>query len=260
MIILLHTSKTMRPPVDNNATLQVPELIKQASELDVKLKKLSVKQIEKMMSVSPKLAATTRDLIAGWTAEQANQRTAIDSFLGDIYSGLQVHTWSDADRLYANEHLRILSGLYGLLKPLDGIYPYRFEMGYKLPNQKFKNMYDYWGDSVANTLPADESIVNLAALEYSKAVTTYIHESRFITPQFLTISSKTGEPTFVVVHAKIARGAFARWMIQRRLSDVEKLKEFNDIGYKYNQELSTDAVPTFVCQQFGGIGLSVRLS
>lgn len=260
MIILLHTSKTMRPPAEEAKSLQKPELLNKTEILAEYLKTLSVAELGKAMHVSPKLAVTTHELIAGWTAKPKHQRVSIDSFLGDIYSGLQVQSWSEADRQYANEHLRILSGLYGVLRPLDGIYPYRLEMGYKLPGKQFANLYDYWGDSIAQTIPDKETIVNLAAVEYSKTVTNYLPQERFIAPSFLTYNPKTKEPSFVVVHAKIARGAFAAWMIKYRIEQVEQLKDFDELGYQYDKVLSTLAVPVFVCKQFKGLGLSVRLT
>lgn len=260
VIILLHTSKTMRPAASDGVDLQLPELLDHAKKLDIHLKKLSVKTIADMMKISPKLAAITHQLVANWTADPLQQRAAIDSFLGDIYSGLQVHDWSPGDRDYANQHLRILSGLYGVLRPLDGIYPYRFEMGYRLPGLAAKNMYQYWSDTVASALQPDRLIINLAAVEYSKVVTEYVSPERIITPQFLTISPKTGQPTFVVVHAKIARGAFARWLIVNRISDLKKLQDFKDLQYEYSNDASTPTEPVFVCKTFGGIGLSVRLN
>ena len=250
----------MRPAAVNSSGLRPPVLLDKAKQLDVLLKKLSVAEITSMMRISPKLAATTHQLNAGWTDEPSQQREAIDSFLGDIYSGLQAQEWAKADRQYANKHLRILSGLYGVLKPLDGIYPCRFEMGYKLPHTTFKNMYEFWGSSVADTLPAEGPIINLAAVEYSKVVTEYVDVGRVITPQFLTINPKTKEPTFVVVHAKIARGAFARWLIVNQIDDLDQLQKFNDLNYKYSDSLSTPGSPVFTCQTFGGLGLSVRLS
>ena len=250
----------MRPPAVGGVSLQRPSLISKAKELDQHLKSLTVNSIASLMRISPELAVKTQKLIAGWTDDPSQQRPAIDSFLGDIYSGLQVQTWSQQNRQYANKHLRMLSGLYGVLLPLDGIYPYRFEMGYKLPSVKFKNMYEFWGDSVAATLPDKGPIINLAAVEYSKVITKYIDPERIVTPQFLTISAKTGKPTFVVVHAKIARGAFAHWLIVNEVDNADQLQDFGALNYKYAPELSTPAVPTFVCKQFGGLGLSVRLS
>lgn len=251
----------MRPATDT-ALPQVtrPVFIAKAHELSDVLQTLSPAELKKMMHVSDSLAHKTQDLLTHWSDAPAKQRAAIDSFLGDIYSGLQVATLTDDDRTYAQEHLRILSGMYGLLRPLDGIYPYRLEMGYALPSSDYKNLYAFWGDRIAKSLPAADDIVDLSALEYSKVITPYIDQSRLVRPQFLTISPKTHQPTFVVVHAKIARGAYAHWMIQHRIKDVAMLKDFNDLGYVYNHALSTPLQPTFVCQEFGGIGLSVRLT
>ncbi len=212
------------------------------------------------MQISPKLAATTYSLITEWNTDPSQQRIAIDSFKGDIYSGLQVPQWSEADRQYANKTLRILSGLYGILRPLDDIYPYRFEMGYKLPGDPKTNLYEFWGDAVAKTLPEDGPIINLSAVEYSKVITPYVDQARVITPRFLTINPTTSEPTFVVVHAKIARGAFASWLITKRITDTEQLHAFKDLGYDYDQGLSTPQEPVFICKEFGGLGLSIRLT
>lgn len=260
MIILIHTSKTMRPAAEASKSLAKPELLTQTSMLAEYLKSLSVAQIQKAMHVSPKLASKTHDLIGSWSDTPTQQREAVDSFLGDIYSGLQVQTWNQADRTYANQHLRILSGLYGILKPLDGIYPYRLEMGYKLPNEPYANLYKYWQGSIADTIPKTGTIVNLAAVEYSKTVIDYVDASRVVTPSFLTVNLKTGEPTFVVVHAKIARGAFAAWLIKKRVEDATELTKFNDLNYHYDSKLSTPEAPVFVCKEFGGLGLSVRLT
>jgi cytoplasmic iron level regulating protein YaaA (DUF328/UPF0246 family) len=260
MIILIHTSKTMRPPTENAASVQLPVLIDQAVSLASYLMTLPVEQIERIMKISPKLAETTYELIAGWTNDPKHQRAAIDSFLGDIYSGLQVADWDKEDREYANKNLRILSGLYGVLKPLDGVYPYRLEMGYRFPDQPYANLYEYWGDAVAKTLTGEKLIINLAALEYSKVVTDHLKCVKVVAPSFQTISPKTGDPTFVVVHAKIARGAFAHWLIKNRIKDPSRMKEFNELGYEHKAKLSTPEQPVFVCKEFGGIGLSVRLS
>lgn len=239
--------------------LRPPQLIDKAKKLNGYLQTLSPAQLAQIMSISPTLAEKTHSLIAEWTAEPERQSLAVDSFTGDIYSGLHAKDLSQADRDYADQTLRILSGLYGILRPLDGIYPYRLEMGYKLPDPPFANLYDYWGESIAATLPAAGPIVNLSAEEYSKTVTRYMDTARMVTPKFLTVSPKTGQPAFVVVHAKIARGAFARWLITNRIEDVSALTQFNDLGYRHAEDLSSDDVPTFVCKEFGGKGLSIRL-
>lgn len=261
MIILIHSSKTMRPAAaEGGQGLPHPQLLPKAEELSEYCRELSTLEIGKVMQVSSSLAATTQTLLNNWSSEPRRQRPAVDSFLGDIYSGLQVGTWTRSDRDYAQSSLRILSGLYGILRPLDGIYPYRLEMGYRLPDPRFKNLYSYWGDAIARTLPDTEFIVNLAAAEYSKTVTDHIDHEQIITPSFLTTSPKTGKPTFVVVHAKIARGAFAAWLVKNRVEDISELPRFSELGYVYNAELSTKQAPVFICEEFGGLGLSVRLT
>jgi uncharacterized protein len=258
MIILIHSSKTMRHS-GSGTRLRQPVLIDKARRLHTYLLTLSPEQLGRVMSISPALAEKTHALIAEWTAEPERQSLAIDSFTGDIYSGLHANDLPPDDREYADKVLRILSGLYGILRPYDGISPYRLEMGYKLPDPTFASLYAYWGDSIAATLPADGVVVNLAAEEYSQVVTRYIDPARVAAPRFLTVSPKTGQPVFVVVHAKIARGAFARWLITQRIEVVSDLSGFDDLGYHFAAELSSPESPTFVCETFGGKGLSIRL-
>lgn len=259
MTILLHSSKTMRSPRPTAGTPQAPALLPQTTELAAYLQTLSPEALVRVMRISSALATKTHQVLADWTADPAHQSYAIDSFVGDIYSGLQASRLTPADRDFANEHLRILSGLYGILRPYDGISPYRLEMGYTLPDAPYANLYNFWGRSIAGTLPKEGLIVNLAAVEYSKTITPFVDQSRIITPKFLTVDPKTDEPTFVVVHAKIARGAFAHWMIVNRITGADALAAFNNIGYAYDAAQSTAAQPVFVCEEFGGRGLSMRL-
>jgi len=260
MIILLHTSKTMRLVGHASTPLRSPLLINQTRDLAGYMATLSIEQLMRVMHISPTLAAAVAEKYTAWSKELTRQSPAIDSFIGDIYSGLQAGTFDEADREYADAHLRILSGLYGILRPLDGISPYRLEMGYRLPAKPYANLYAYWGDAVAKTLPDGEVIINLAAVEYSRLVTPFVDNSRIISPRFLTRDTKTQEPVFVVVHAKIARGAFARWLIASRVTSVDKLPEFSDIGYRFDETLSTSSEPVFICDEFGGKGLSMRLT
>ena len=256
--ILLHSSKTMRVPTNRSEPLGIPALLPQAKELVAMWRKASQDDIEVRMKVSEKKAREVKRLFDSWSVEPSSQTPAIDAFVGDIYSGLQVQTWSDDDRRYAHEHLLILSGLYGSLRACDGVMPYRLEMGYKLPSGQ--NMYRFWGDSIASVLPVDTRyILNLSAVEYAKALLPYTNLP-VITPKFLTVSPKTGEPTFITVHAKIARGAFARWMIQNRIETMSRLKDFTALGYCYDAAQSTPRQPVFVCEKFTGLGMSVRLT
>jgi len=239
-----------------HAPLGVPQLLPRAEELAAMWRSDSLADIQSRMKISATKANEVQQLFAKWSTQPASQVPAIDAFIGDIYSGLQTHTLTADDRTHAHRHMLILSGLYGGLRACDGITPYRLEMGYKLPNGS--GMYTYWGDAIAALLPVDAHvIVNLSAVEYTKALLPYTNAT-IITPKFLTVSAKTGKPTFVTVHTKIARGAFAHWLITQRIQDSSQLKQFIDLGYQYNATQSTPTEPVFICRTFGGLGLSVR--
>lgn len=256
MIILLHSSKTMRIAPAGSLKMHEPELLHKAVKLDEYLKTLSPAQLQKSMKISAALAQKTHALIQEWNAERENQSLALDSFIGDIYSGLQANKLSPADRDYADKTLRILSGLYGIIRPYDGIYPYRLELEYKFPDPEFASLYRFWGKSIADCIPEKGLIINLASDEFSDTVTPFVDTDRVIAPKFLT--EKKGEPTFVVIHAKITRGAFAHWLIKSRTQDAEGLKKFQDLGYRFDPKLSTSSIPVFVCKEFGGKGLSMK--
>jgi uncharacterized protein len=258
VIILMHSSKTMRTPASGTRPTGRPALLERAAELVAYLRTLSPRQLAKVMSVSADLAERTRDEYARWSTAPRDQAPAAESFVGDIYSGLRVDSFTAADRRYADAHLRILSGLYGILRPFDGICPYRLELGYRLPPGPYANLYTFWGTAIAEQLPAGR-IVNLAAAEYSRVVLRHVDAQRVVTPKFLTVDPKSGQPRFVTVHAKIARGAFARWLVTKRVKDKD-VAGFDDIGYAYDEALSSPAEPVFVCREFGGKGLSVRLT
>jgi cytoplasmic iron level regulating protein YaaA (DUF328/UPF0246 family) len=258
MIILLHSSKTMRMSGLQGKAYRAPQLITQSQELAAYLQTLSSEQLATAMHVSSSLAARTHSLIAQWGIDPKQQSLAVDSFVGDIYSGLRASDLSAADRDYADSVLRILSGLYGVIRPYDGICPYRLEMGYKLPAAAYADLYTFWGSAIAAALPANGLIVNVSSIEYTKTITPFVDAARVVTPRFLTIDQKTGQPAFVVVHAKIARGAFARWLITSRFTEASDFSAFNDIGYYFDQALSRPDSPVFVCQEFLGKGLSMR--
>lgn len=261
MIILMHSSKTMRPPASGTKPNGMPVLLDRAEELIAYLRTLSPPQLSQIMTISAELAAKTQEQYAKWSPATDRQAPAAASFVGDIYSGLQIDSFDAADRRYADAHLRILSGLYGILRPFDGISPYRLEMGYRLPPGKYSNLYAFWGTSIADQLPSAGRIINLAAGEYSKTVIPHVDADRVVSPRFLTVDPATKRPRFVVVHAKIARGAFARWLVTKRVADSPAaLCEFNEIGYRYDEALSGPGEPAFVCREFGGKGLSVRLT
>ena len=318
MIILIHSSKTMRADAGDNNHLDDytdPCFIAQASELADFIKSLNQAQISEIMKVSSALALDVQNIYANW--EPKGKTPAISSFIGDIYSGLQAPSLSNLDIKFAQEHLRILSGLYGILRPLDLINPYRMEMAYKLdlpqnlqpsgytrpvktsfssfneataspqkdkttfsspkskPEEsqllrkssklkgfKIPSLYKFWGGEIARQISDHKVILNLSSDEYFKAVGKHLKaEQQVITPKFLTLDAGSNQPKFMAVHAKIARGSFANWMIKNKITKVEELSGFNQIGYKFSPELSLSLEqPVFVCQEFGGKGLSLRLS
>lgn len=257
MKILLHSSKTMvvTPGHDD---LSQPTFLKQANNLASFINSLEIDELMKSMKISKKLATEVSNLYTRWV-DNKNQPTsaAVECFRGDIYSGLRALEWNHQDQTYAQEHLRILSGLYGLLRPYDAISPYRLEAAYTFPNSKFSNLYAFWGNQLAANL-GSSTIINLSSLEYAKMILPHLQDHRkIISPKFLTLDDK-GTPKFVVVHAKIARGAFARWMIKNQTKDSAGLVHFNDLGYAFESSMSTLNELVFICKDFKGIGLSQR--
>jgi cytoplasmic iron level regulating protein YaaA (DUF328/UPF0246 family) len=251
MLILINSSKTMvsRP---GSPLRQTPIFRDRAKQLMARLDQLDQAELRALMHLSPKLAVSTEALIDAWSTRPAKQTLAIDAFQGDIYRGLAADTLSGSDRDYANEVLRILSGLYGMLRPYDGIMPYRLELEYRLGGERageaFQNLYQFWGDAIANKLPRKGWIVNLASQEYFRVIDPSIDAARIIEPQFLSVMKPGDAPTFVAVHAKVARGAYARWLIQTRLTDPERFCAFDELGYRFDEETSTLEKPVFVKQ------------
>lgn len=238
--------------------LTEPVFQEAANELSEYLSELPVEQFQKTMHISAKLAAEVEDLYV--TRDELPVSAAAEVFRGDIYSGLRALEWNTDEKAFAQQHLKILSGLYGLLRPFDAIRPYRLELGYRLPETAYKDLYNYWSDRIAESLPSDGPIINVTSDEYAKAVLPFLDPARIITPVFLTQKAVGQEPVFVVVHAKIARGAYARWLIKRGQPNVDSLEDFNDLGYVYSAERSAPQQPVYVCKAFGGIGLSQRLT
>jgi cytoplasmic iron level regulating protein YaaA (DUF328/UPF0246 family) len=196
------------------------------------------------MSSSVDLARLKRDRFKAWEEEPAPERTkaAALMFNGDTYQGLEAKTLSQTDMAYAQDHLRILSGLYGLLRPLDAIQPYRLEMGSRLKTRRGKSLYDYWGTTLSkalNTLGEDQNtdtLVNCASQEYFGAADTKALKLRVITPVFMEV--KDDRPRIVSFFAKRARGAMARHVVENRVTDMDGLRDFTSGGYAYDADLS----------------------
>ena len=240
-----------------SSSLRSPIFISDSEKLQSYMRTLNTKLLQEIMHVSEPLALQIKNQIAMWSSDKLQQSIAIDSFRGDIFSGLQASTMPSEERSYADEHLVFLSGLYGIIKPLDGIMPYRLEMGYKLIGYSVPSLYDYWGSRIADLLD-DEIILNLSSIEYSKVLTKYINPELIYSPRFLTRDEKAGTTKNIAVHSKIARGTFARWAISNTIQKPSQLKKFNELGYEYDDRLSSEHEPTFICNEFKGLGLSVR--
>jgi cytoplasmic iron level regulating protein YaaA (DUF328/UPF0246 family) len=213
---------------------------------------LAPAKISSLMKISDKLAGLNADRYAQWSTpfNADNAKQAVLAFNGDVYIGLQAQTFEQQDFDFAQQHLRILSGLYGLLKPLDLMQAYRLEMGTKLATSRGKNLYEFWGDIITTKLnkdlaaQGDNVLINLASNEYFKAVKPRNLDGMIVNPVFK--DEKNGEYKIISFYAKKARGLMARYIIKNRLDDVSQLRNFDLEGYSFSAALSTPEQPVFV--------------
>lgn len=245
MITVISPAKRLNEtPVD--LAMTAPVLAADAARLAKVAKALSVQDLADLMDISPNLAALNHARFAGFTKDTPRYPAAF-MFDGDTYAGLEVRTLSDDALRWAQSHLRILSGLYGVLRPLDSIQPYRLEMGSRLATPKGRDLYAYWGDKIAKSLAADAAeigasvLVNCASIEYFGAVQGLT--LRVITPSFL--EEKDGSAKIVSFWAKKARGAMARYICENHLGDPDDLRGFDIGGYRYRADLSKPDHPVF---------------
>lgn len=221
-----------------------PELLDKSSQLISIAKKLSPAEIASLMGISDKLAHLNAERFNSWQPDftPENARQAILAFKGDVYTGLQAENFSEHDFDFAQQHLRMLSGLYGLLRPLDLMQPYRLEMGIRLKNTEGSNLYHFWGDLLTEKLNAilkqqgDNLLVNLASDEYFKAVKPSKLEGEIIKPVFL--DEKNGQFKVISFYAKKARGLMSRFIIQERLTQRKQLQDFDLEGYQFDSARS----------------------
>ena len=229
-----------------------PDFQDDAISLARTARKLSLDDIKGLMHLSDNLGRLNRDRFKAFqdVPDADVTRPAALAFAGDTYQGLEAGTLDTDEMTWAQDHLRILSGLYGVLRPLDLIQAYRLEMGSRLKTSRGKNLYDYWGNDLSNALNTQgehvgsDVLVNCASQEYFGAVALKALKLRVITPAFM--EDKGQGPKIVSFYAKKARGAMARYMVQNRLTDPKAILEFDAGGYTYQPELSTDDKPVFV--------------
>jgi uncharacterized protein len=239
---------------DRDVTMTEPVFQGDANRLAKTARNLTLGNLKALMDLSDDLARLNRDRFRDFddTPEQTELRPAALAFAGDTYQGLEAGTL-DADELrWAQDHLRILSGLYGVLRPLDGIQAYRLEMGSRLKTRRGGNLYDYWRNQIAKELKTEaerlqtETLINCASQEYFGAVPPKALGLRIVTPAFMEDKGDGKGPKIVSFFAKKARGAMARFIIQNRLTDAQGILDFDSGGYTYRDALSEPDKPVFV--------------
>ncbi|CAG9410671.1 peroxide stress protein YaaA [Providencia alcalifaciens] len=245
MLITISPAKTLdyESPLAIDMFTQ-PELLSESEKLIKTCRTLTPADIASLMKISDKLAGLNAARFGEWQPNFTpdNARQAILAFKGDVYTGMQAETFSPADFEFAQQHLRMLSGLYGVLRPLDLMQPYRLEMGIRLKNSRGKDLYEFWGDIITQHLnkalaaQGDNILVNLASDEYFKSVNTKKLDAEIIKPVFL--DEKNGKYKVISFYAKKARGLMSRFIIQNKLTKSEQLSDFNLEGYQFDQAQS----------------------
>lgn len=247
MITVISPAKTLdfetRAVTDKTSS---PEHLKRSKELVEIMREKSPKELSKLMGISPKLAELNVERFQNWKPpfNTNNAKQAILAFKGDVYMGLDAESFSQRDFNFAQKNLRILSGLYGLLRPLDLIQPYRLEMGTKLSNKRGKDLYQFWNDELSRAL-ADElaghrnkTLINLASNEYFKALDPASLPGNLITPVFKDYNKGTYK--VLAFFAKKARGQMAAFIVKNRINKPQDLKHFDVDGYRFNENFSTE--------------------
>jgi len=244
MKIIISPAKSLDFETKSPTSLHTqPRFLEQSKKLNKKLKTLSKKNISELMKISEALSALNYDRNQTWKTPFSpdNAKQAIYSFTGEVFRGIDVHTLEEEKIPLLQDRLRILSGLYGILKPLDLIQPYRLEMGTKLPVGNTKNLYKFWDDTVAKSLNDElkdgELLVNLASTEYFKVLPKKVLKVPMITPVFKDF--KNGEYKTVMTFAKKARGLMVRYIIDNNIKTIDGLKNFNKESYRFSEEMST---------------------
>ncbi|MBS1254783.1 MAG: hypothetical protein MAG581_00579 [Deltaproteobacteria bacterium] len=247
MLMIISPAKTL--DFESPATTDshsIPDYLENSAELIGIMKKKSSKKLMNLMQISQNIAELNVERFNNWELpfNPENAKQALLAFKGDVYSGLSASTLSEDELNYAQTHLRIISGLYGLLRPLDLMQPYRLEMGLKLKSKKGKTLYQFWGDKITDGLnyqlaeQHDPVLINLASNEYFKSVKMKNLDARLITPEFK--DWKNGKYKMIQFFAKKARGLMARYAIDHKLQQPEDLQNFDYDGYTFNSELSQE--------------------
>ena len=256
MLIVISPAKTLDFDAAPEALKHTqPSMLRQSEQLIDVLTTKSPADVEKMMKISPKLSELNVERYHTWNTPftKENAKQALLAFKGDVYTGLKADDFSQQDLDYAQQHLRILSGLYGVLRPLDLMQAYRLEMGTKLENPEGKNLYEFWGGSITATLNkqlkaiGSQTLLNLASNEYFKSVNKQDLAGDVVAPVFK--DWKNGQYKIISFYAKKARGIMSAWVIQNQVEDLETLLTFEQSGYQYSANDSDALNPVFLRKQ-----------
>ncbi len=252
MLIIISPAKTLNFEKQNlTQVYSHPKFISQSKILIKELRKLKPDDIAKLMKISPKLAYLNFERFQQWEASSTidTAKQALLSFKGEVFNGIKVESYTKEDLDFSQSHLRILSGLYGILKPLDLISPYRLEMGTKISVSGKNNLYEFWDDKITSSLnksineQGDNILINLASNEYFKSVKVNKLKANVISPVFKDF--KNGQYKIISIYAKKARGLMTSFILKNRLSKLDELKLFDAEGYYYNDKLSKPEQPVF---------------
>lgn len=251
MIVLISPAKRLN--LEDSIHIETntkPVFIKEAEHLVKKLRKNTPQQLSKLMGISKNLAELNNKRFLDWSKDEITSRQAVFTFDGDVYSGLDAYSLTRRDIKYAQKYLRILSGLYGILRPLDGLHPYRLEMGTKFKIQQHADLYGFWWQEITRQINQEisetesQAVLNLASNEYSKVINRAELSEKFVDVTFK--DKKNGEYKVISFNAKKARGMMARFIIKNKVKNIEDLKDFSGNGYVFSSKNSSSDALMFL--------------
>lgn len=253
MIVVISPAKTLDfEEKDSNLPMSEPRFLDKSQEIVNEISNYDSYSLEKLMKISNKLATLNRDRFQKWTPSLDTAKQSILAFKGDVYRGMDVGSLSHSELFYANQHLRILSGLYGVLRPFDGINEYRLEMGTKLKVNELKDLYEFWDNILEESLVeelkshSNKTLINLASQEYFKSIEglTKSDKVNVVTPIFKEL--RGDQYKIISFNAKKARGIMTRYIIQNEIENIEDIKKLDVDGYLFNEEMSTEKELVFI--------------
>ena len=246
MLVVISPAKKLDENCDKNivTNFTIPPYLEDSKKIVNSLRKYSRDKLSKLMNISEKISLLNYERYIKWSLpfNKKNAHPALLLFQGDVYKGISVSDFKKEDFVFAQKSLRILSGLYGILKPLDLIQPYRLEMGTQIKIGKHNDLYDFWGDEITKAINEDKNsdyLINLASVEYFKSINKEKLNSKLINVAFK--EKRNGNYKIIGINAKKARGLMSRFIIKNKISNPKELKKFKEENYSYNKELSSDS-------------------